>query len=104
MIILIIIVLLFLPLIFQLVFGIKAINSSISLSFWQVSLISLLGQVFSTIGSLFLMSELLRIANSRDGLPWIGVLIMELFVGLVLIITILIQRYIQYRKIKLLNE
>jgi hypothetical protein len=98
------IVLLFLPLIFQLIFGIKAIKCSISLSFWQVSLISLLGQVFSAIGNLFLISELGRLANSRDGWPWIGVFVIELLVGLVLLTTILVQRNIQYRKNKLLND
>ena len=98
------IVLLFLPLIFQLIFGIKAIKCSISLSFWQVSLISLLGQILSAIGNLFLISELGRLANSRDGWPWIGVFVIELFVGLLLIITILVQRNIQYRKNKLLND
>lgn len=94
----IMIVLLFLPLIFQLIFGIKAIKRSISLSFWQISLISLLGQVFSAFGNLYLISELGRLANSRDGLPWIGVFSIELFIGFVLLITILVQRYIQYRK------
>jgi len=98
------IVLLFLPLIFQLIFGIKAIKCTISLRFWQVSLISLLGQVFSAIGNLFLISELGRLANSRDGWPWIGVFVIELFVGFVLLITIVLQRNIQYRKNKLLND
>lgn len=101
---LIMIVLLFLPLIFQLIFGIKAIKCTISLRFWQVSLISLLGQVFSAIGNLFLISELGRLANSRDGWPWIGVFVIELFVGFVLLITIVLQRNIQYRKNKLLND
>jgi len=101
---LIMVILLFLPLVFQLIFGIKAIKCSISLSFWQVSLISLLGHVFSAVGNLYLISELGRLANSRDGWPWIGVFVIELFAGLVLLITILIQRYIQYRKNKLLHE
>jgi len=98
------IVILLLPLVFQLIYGIKAMTRRISLSFWQVSLISLLGQVLSAVGNLFIISELGRLANSRDGLPWMGVLVIELFVGFVLLITILIQRYIQYRKNKVLMQ
>jgi len=94
--------LLFLPFIFQLIFGLKAIKCSISLSFWQVSLISLLGHVFFAIMNLYLISELGRHANHRDGLAWIFVFAIELFVGFVLLIAILIQRYIKYRKNKLL--
>lgn len=93
--------LLFLPLIFQFIFGIRAMKGSIFLNFWQVSLISLLGHLFFAMGNLFLISELGRLANSRDGLPWIGVFGIELFVGAVLLIMILVQRYIQYPKSKL---
>ncbi len=92
--------LLFLPLIFQLFFGIKAIKYSISLSLWQVSLISLLGHVFFAIATLYLYSELLRHAHNRDGLGWIFVFGIELFVGFVLLLAIFIQLYIQYRKNK----
>jgi len=92
--------LLFLPLIFQLFFGIKAIKCSISLSFWQVSLISLLGNIFFAIVNLYLLSELMRHANNRDGLGWIFAFAIELFVGFVLLMAILIQRYIQYRNNK----
>ena len=101
---LIMIILLVLPLLFQLIFGIKAMNRSISFSFWTVSLISFIGQLFSAIANLFLMSELINHANSRDGLPLIGVLAVEAFVGFVLLLTILVQQYIQYRRNKLLND
>ena len=92
--------LLFLPLIFQSIFGIKAIKCSISLSFWQVSLMSLIGHVFFAIVNLYLISELGRQANHRDGLAWIFVFAIELLVGFVLLMAILIQRYIQSRKNK----
>ncbi len=92
--------LLFLPLIFQLIYGIKAIKCSISLSFWQVSLISLLGHVFFAIANLYLISVLLRHANNREGLGWIFAFGTELFVGFVLLMVMLVQRYIQYRKNK----
>lgn len=99
-----IIVTLFLPMIFQLIFGNKANEGSISLSFWKVSLISLFGQVLSTIWNFFLVNELVSLSASRNGWPVIGILTIELIVGLFLVLMILIQRYIQYRKNKLLKE
>ncbi|MBA0883294.1 hypothetical protein [Flavobacterium undicola] len=92
--------LLFSPLLFQLISGIKAIKYSISLSFWEVSLISLLGHVAFAIINLEIMSESLRHATHRNGLAWVFLLIMECIVGAILLIVILIQRYIQYRKNK----
>lgn len=89
---------LFSPLLFQLIFGIKAIKYSISLSFWEVSLISLLGHVAFAIINLEIMSESLRHATHRNGLAWVFLLIMECIFGLIVLIVILIQRYIQYRK------
>ena len=74
------------PLLFQLFFGIKAIKCSISLSFWQVSSISLLGHVFFAILNLYLMSESLRHATHKNGLAWVFVLIIECIVGIILLI------------------
>jgi len=88
------------PLLFQLILGLKAIKHSISLSFLKVSLISLLGHVVFAIINLELMSESLRQATHRNGLAWVFLLIMECIVGLILLVTILIQRYIQYCKNK----
>lgn len=88
------------PLLFQLIFGIKAIKYSISLSFLEVTLISSLGHVAFAIINLELMSESLKHATHKCGMAWLAVLMMEYFVGFVLLVTILIQRYIQYRKNK----
>jgi len=87
--------------IFQLIFGNKANKDSISLSFWKISLISLFGQVLSTIWNFFLVNELVSLSASRNGWPVIGILTIELIVGLFLILMILIQRYIQKRTLTL---
>lgn len=99
-----IITILILPLVFQLIVGSKANKGQRTLSFWQVSLISLCGQVFSAVCNLLLISELITRNGSRNGLPWIGMLILELMVGGVLLVTILIQGYIQYRRHKISSE
>lgn len=88
------------PLLFQLIFGTKAIKDSISLSFWEVTLISSLGHLAFAIINLELMSESLKQATYRCGMAWLGLLMFECVVGIVLLVTILIQRYIQYRKSK----
>ncbi|MEN9906956.1 MAG: hypothetical protein RLZZ540_97 [Bacteroidota bacterium] len=88
------------PFLFQLIFGIKVIKDTSSLSFLEVSLISLLGHVAFAIINLELMSESLKHATHKCGMAWLGVLMLECVVGFVLLIVILIQRYIQYRKNK----
>ena len=88
------------PLLFQFIFGTKAIKDSISLSFWEVCAISLYLHVFFGIINLHLMAESLREAIHKNGLAWVFVLIIECIVGFVLLIVIFIQRYIQYRKNK----
>lgn len=95
---LVMIVLFILPLVFQIIVGTKAIRHSISLSFWKVSLISLLVQLITTLGNLWLMGVLIGKAASRDGLAWIGVWVIELVAASVLVVVILIQGYILYRK------
>ena len=96
-----ILVILVLPIAFQLIFGNRGTKGVILLSFWKVSLISLFGQVFSVIWNFYLVSELITLSKSRNGWPGIGILILESIAGLVLVIVILSQRYIQYRKAKL---
>ncbi|MBL7970314.1 MAG: hypothetical protein JNL03_02230 [Prolixibacteraceae bacterium] len=98
---LVMIVLFILPLVFQIIVGTKAIRHSISLSFWKVSLISLLIQLITTLGNLWLMGVLIRKSASREGLALIGVLAIELVAASVLLVVILIQGYILYRKKRL---
>ncbi|MEL1241282.1 hypothetical protein [Flavobacterium flavipallidum] len=88
------------PLVFQLIFGIKVIKESTSFSFLEVILISSLGHVAFAIINLELMGESLKQATYRCGMAWLGLLMLEYFVGFVLLIVILTQLYILYRKNK----
>jgi len=92
--------LLFSPLLFQFIFGNKAIEDNTSLSFLEVSLISSVVHVAFAIINLELMGESLKHATHRNGLAWVFLLIMECIVGFILLIVIIVQRYIQYRKNK----
>lgn len=98
-----IILILLLPLVFQLIFGTKANKGRLSLSFWKISLISLLGQVASAIVNLLFINEMTTRSGSRNGLPFVGMFILELMVGSILVIIIFIQGYVQYRKNKFLK-
>lgn len=92
--------LLLLPLLFQLIFGIKVIKDITSFSFLEVILISSLGHIVFAIINLELMSESLKHATYKCGMPWLALLMMEYFFGFVLLIVILTQLYILYRKNK----
>lgn len=98
-----ILVILVLPIVFQLIVGNKASKGLISLNFWKVCLISLMAQLLSTIWNFYLVSELITLAKSRNGWPGIGILILELIAVIVLAVVILMQRYLQYRRNKLLK-
>lgn len=91
---------LFSPLLFQFIFGNKVIKDTTSLSFLEVSLISVVVHVAFAIINLELMEESLKHATHRNGLAWVFLLIMECIIGFILLIVILVQRYIQYRKNK----
>lgn len=95
---------LLLPVIFQLIVGTMASKASIPFKFWHISLISLLGQVASAVFNLLFINELLTRNGSRDGLPFVGMFILELIAGSILLIIIFIQGYVQFRKNKSRNE
>jgi hypothetical protein len=87
-----------LPLIFQLVFGSKATNPNYHFKFWKVCLISFSGLIVATATNLFLMNQALKHSGSGDGLPIITIMIIEAFIGLTMLVTILIQALIlRYR-------
>ena len=95
---LVLVVLLTMPLIFQLIIGVKATKPSYSFKFWKVCLISSLGLVLTSVLNVFLMTERLKMAGSRDGLPVITILILEALIGSILGLMILIQLFIRHRR------
>jgi hypothetical protein len=95
---LLLVVFLIVPLIYQLILGIKATHPSSSFKFWKVCMISLLGLVLTTVLNVFLMTERLKLAGSRDGLPIITILILEALIGAVLVLMVLIQLFLRRRR------
>jgi heme/copper-type cytochrome/quinol oxidase subunit 2 len=91
--------LLILPLIFQLIFGRKAIAESIKLSFFQTSLISFISQFVLSYLAIKILSHNLRNANGEIhcGMPLMALTFLELLVFIILLIIIMIQYFIKRR-------
>ncbi|WGK94618.1 MULTISPECIES: hypothetical protein [Flavobacterium] len=85
------IILFFLPLLFQIIFGRKAIGGDIKLSFGTVCLISFLGQILTTILEHNIILSNLQKNSNFCGLPLVGLIMVSLFLTFILIITIFIQ-------------
>lgn len=91
-------ILIVLPLIFQIIYGRKAIGETIKLSFREVCLISLLSQIIC----FFLANEIasynfniwLNGAQYRCGMGLLGIIALEFFFTIFLLIAILIQFFI----------
>lgn len=84
-----------LPLIFQIIFGRKAIGKDIQLSFGSVCLISFFSQIVLTIFAFKLTAYHLKKNNIFCGMPLVGLIVMSLFFSIILFITMLIQERIK---------
>lgn len=83
--------LILLPLVFQIIFGRKAIGEDIKLSFGAICLISFLSQIVLTFVSFFIMAKKLQNDNFVCGLPLVGLIISSSFFTLILIVVMVIQ-------------
>jgi len=86
--------LLILPLLFQVIYGRKAILESIKLNLSKVSLISFFSQILFSFFALNLLDYKIRSESDGQfhcGMPFVGLIIMELFFTALLIIAMLIQ-------------
>lgn len=95
--------LLALPIIFQIIFGRKEIAESIKLTFFKICLISFLSQfVFFFIAFKLLSNKLRSEANGQIhcGMPFVGLIGLELLLAVVLLLIIFIQYLIRryYRR------
>lgn len=94
-------ILIILPLFFQIIIGRKAIGETISLKFETVCFISLLLQIILSIISFFIASYNLNKYfeqnpnGFRCGMGIVGLIIMSLLLTFILIIVIIIQYYIK---------
>lgn len=85
------ILLIILPLLFQIIFGRKAIGGDIKLSFGTVCLISFLGQIILPFLAFKLIVYYLEKNNNACGMPLVGLVMLSLFFSVILFITMLIQ-------------
>ena len=89
----------FLPVIFQLVFGLKALRGKVKMKFWLLSGISIIVQILETKFFLLSMSHTMKERGINDGLGQVGVY----YLGIILVIIIIIitlSQLIIYRKTK----
>lgn len=82
----ILLIVFFLPVIFQIVIGLKSLRGKIKVKFWIVSTISIISQILATSFILLLMYHNMKHSGIRDGL---GFIFVEM-VGLLMISLILV--------------
>jgi hypothetical protein len=83
------------PLLFQIIFGRKAIGEDIKLKFGAICLISGIGQLLFSYISLLLLSNRLEEYGQKCGLPLVGLIMISLFFTACLIITMIVQYFIK---------
>lgn len=86
--------LIILPLSFQILFGIESVADRIKLSFAKVSLISIFSQFVFAFIDYKLLSDKLRMRSNGQihcGLPLVGLVTLELFLVILILVIILIQ-------------
>lgn len=88
-------ILILLPLLFQIIVGRKAVGGDIKLRFGTVCLISILGQIVLTIAAFNLIVYYLQKNKNPCGMPLVGLIMVSLFFSVILFITILIQNRIK---------
>lgn len=76
----------FLPVIFQLVFGLKALRGKVKMKFWVICGISIIVQILATTFFLLSMSHSMKERGINDGLGQFGVY----YLGIILVIIIII--------------
>jgi len=85
------IILIILPLLFQIIFGRKAIGGDIKLSFGAVCVISFFSQILLTFFAFKLIVYYLEKNNNACGMPLVGLVMLALLFSVILFITILVQ-------------
>lgn len=83
------------PLVFQIIYGRKAIGEDIKLKFDTVCLFSILGQIVFTFLSIFIMGNLIQKKGIHCGMPLVGLFSISILLTVILFITMLIQYFIK---------
>lgn len=100
MLIVLFIILFLLPITFQILAGINAIRGKVKMNLWQVCIASCIGQILISLVNLYLMAFFIEQAESRDGLPMVGVAFMSLVSSVLILLVILIQTIGYFRLLK----
>lgn len=87
------VILIIIPLLFQIIFGRKAIGGDIKWNFGTICLISFFCQILFTILAFNLIVYYLEKNNNACGMPLVGLVMFSLLFTLILLITV----FIQYR-------
>ena len=88
------------PLIFQIIYGRKAIGNSIKLSFWQITFIGIIAQFISPVINFIIVANNLESNGNKCGMALVGVFIFTILFSFLLLIII----FIQYRIKKYYEE
>ncbi|MRX67025.1 hypothetical protein SAMN06265349_102957 [Flavobacterium resistens] len=84
-------ILIVLPLLFQIIFGRKAIGGDIKVSFATICLISFFSQIIFTILEFNIIVYYLEKNNNTCGMPLVGLINFSILFTLILFVTIIIQ-------------
>ncbi len=90
-------ILFILPLVFQIVFGVKSIIKSEKLKLWHIGLISLIGQIIIMAINFQLMAYFSEQAGSHDGLPFVGIIALSAVLTAVVVVVYIVQSIVNYR-------
>lgn len=96
----ILIIIFFLPVIFQLFAGLKALRGKIKVKFWIVSLVSIVVQILATSSLLLLMAHNLKQSGINEGLGFLFVELLGVLMIAIILIVIGFQLIINRKKIK----
>jgi len=87
-----------LPVVFQIIYGMKAINKNTSLSFGLVCLLSLVSEFILTFLGFIITSESSSTRGPRDGMGNLSIIILSFLAVIVMLVIMGIQFYISKNK------
>ncbi len=87
-----------LPLLFQLIAGIKAMRNKIKMKFWLVCLISILGQGALCAIIRTLLKWKMKNSEIHDGLPFVAIMMLTALFGGILLLVIIVQSIVFMRR------
>ena len=87
---------LLLPMFVQLFFGIGIIHFPKRVKFWHICVVSVILWIVTYYLNAQIITYRLKKSGSHDGMPYVGLLVMEVGVAFVLVVTILVQVLVRF--------